>query len=107
MPNDRERALMIWYLIILGAVVVKSPDIRRSTWHLPRQVPHWKIALSIIGTLAYMSLEGWVGFQMGIWGWSPTTDTAFLVLRRRAHGAPECQRLEDGVIVPICQSVNI
>lgn len=77
MPNDRELALMIWYLIILGAVVVKSPDIRRSTWHLPRQLLHWKITLSIIGTLAYICLEEWVGPQMGIWGWSLTTDTAF------------------------------
>jgi hypothetical protein len=77
MPNDRELALMVWYLIVIGAVIVKSSDIRRSTWRLPRVVLHWKIAVSLIGTLAYICLEGWAGFQLGIWGWSLTTDTAF------------------------------
>src|SRR5580658_6662846 len=77
MPNDRELALMVWYLIVIGAVIVNSSDIRRSTWRLPRVVLHWKIVVSLIGTLAYICLEGWAGSQLGIWGWSLTTDTAF------------------------------
>lgn len=74
MLNNREVAVLVWSaLFALWCATI--PGVRRSLAALFRTTLHWKVACTILATLAYAALSVLVLEEFGMWTTSQLKDT--------------------------------
>ena len=74
MPNSRQWALLFW-VVVFTAWALSRPDVRRSVVDVVRVARSPKLLVPFGGVLVWITLEVWVGAQVGLWNSTLSADT--------------------------------
>jgi hypothetical protein len=78
-PNNREWALFIWAAVFIGWMMFQ-PGIRTSVGQMITIAKHPKIVIPLMGMIAWIGGEVWLGARWSLWTRTLTTDTAVWVV---------------------------
>lgn len=78
MPNNREWALLIWFCVVLVAIL-SSKSLRGSLGQVLRTLANPKLSIPLGVMLGYVALELWFGYKFSLWRTDLTTDVVLWV----------------------------